>query len=276
MELKFGWETVSIGETPIQAFLSSYVQVQDTAPMVILVQEVWGVNDHIEDVAIRFAKAGYSVVAPDLLSIGGVRAPEVSFARVEELKGVIDSVGFAVFGDSNKRRETLESMDPELAERIVQTQEMTFSQIAKKNEYVETIKSIIKGYKSKSNSRKVGAVGFCMGGGIVSALACSDSELDVGVSFYGGVPSEDIMGNISCPLLGIYAGEDQAVNSGIETFKKHVEAVNGDYRVVIYPGAQHGFHNDTRPAYSIDASRDAWARCLTMFSEFLGEDYSAL
>ncbi len=274
MELKFGWENLEVGDTSIQAFMSSYVQTENSAPAVVLVQEVWGVNDHMEDVAIRLAKAGYSVVAPDLLSLGGLRPHEASFERVEEIKGVIDTLGFAVFADEQKRQEAFKDMDPELVSRLIKTQEVVFSQMGKRTQYVETIKSIIAGCKANNSSRKVGAVGFCMGGGIVSTLVCSDSKLDVGVSFYGSVPTEDIMDKIGCPLLGIYAGEDPGVNSGIEPFRSKVKEVNGDYRTVIYPKVLHGFNNDTRPAYSIDAARDAWARTLTMLSEFLGENYA--
>ena len=276
MNLKFNWTSLQAGKDPIQAFTASYTEAEDTAPVVVLVQEVWGVNSHIEDVAIRLAKAGYFVVAPDLLSLGGSRAPEVSFERIEEFKDIIDTVGFPVWGDPEKRQQVLDEMDKEKADRLLKTQEVAFSQIANRDKYVEVLKSVIGNFKSKNSDRKVGAVGFCMGGALVSALVCSDSKLDVGVSFYGSVPAQDIMQNISCPLLGIYAGEDTNVNSGIETFKQEVQKVNGDLKVVIYPGAQHGFHNDTRPSFSIDASRDAWARCLTIFSQYMGEDYSNL
>lgn len=117
---------------------------------------------------------------------------------------------------------------------------------------------------------KLGAVGFCFGGGIVNQLAVRlGGELNAGVAFYGRQASADDAAKISAPLLLQYAGNDQGVNAGIATYEAALKANNKVYTVHMYDGKQHGFHNDTTPRYDAEAAKLAWTRTLEFFNKYL-------
>jgi carboxymethylenebutenolidase len=117
---------------------------------------------------------------------------------------------------------------------------------------------------------KLGAVGFCFGGGIVNQLAVRlGSDLNAGVAFYGRQPGADDVPRISAPLLLHYAGNDQGVNAGIATYEAALKANKKTYSLYMYDGKQHGFHNDTTPRYDETAAKLAWARTLEFFNKYL-------
>ena len=117
---------------------------------------------------------------------------------------------------------------------------------------------------------KLGAVGFCFGGGMVNQLAVRlGSELNAGVAFYGRQPGADDVPKISAPLLLHYAGNDQGVNAGIANYEAALKANKKAYTLYMYEGKQHGFHNDTTPRYDETAAKLAWARTLDFFNKHL-------
>ena len=118
-------------------------------------------------------------------------------------------------------------------------------------------------------SGKLGAVGFCFGGGIVNQLAVRVPELDAGVPFYGRQPSADAVPQIKAPLLLHYAGNDQGINAGIAAFEAALKASNKTYTLYMYDGTQHGFHNDTTPRYDENAAKLAWQRTVDFFNKTL-------
>src|SRR5262245_3450131 len=106
------------------------------------------------------------------------------------------------------------------------------------------------------SSGKLGAVGFCFGGGIVNQLAVRlGPDLNAGVAFYGRQPSADDVPKISAPLLLHYAGNDQGINAGIAAYEAALKANNKTYTMYMYEGKQHGFHNDTTPRYDEASDR---------------------
>ena len=119
------------------------------------------------------------------------------------------------------------------------------------------------------SSGKLGAVGFCFGGGIVNQLAVRVPELDAGVPFYGRQPSADDVPQIKAPLLLHYAGNDQGINAGIAAYEAALKANNKTYTLYIYDGTQHGFHNDTTPRYDENAAKLAWQRTVDFFNKTL-------
>ncbi len=120
------------------------------------------------------------------------------------------------------------------------------------------------------SSRKLGAVGFCFGGGMVSQLAVRlGPDLNAGVSFYGRQAGVDDVPKISAPLLLQYAGNDQRINEGIAAYEAALKANNKVYQVHMYEGKQHGFHNDTTPRYDEEAAKLAWTRTLEFFNKHL-------
>jgi carboxymethylenebutenolidase len=108
---------------------------------------------------------------------------------------------------------------------------------------------------------KVGAVGFCWGGGMVNSLATASPDLDAGVVFYGRTPPLEDVPKIRAKLLLNYAGLDDRINEGIPAFEAALKKANVDYTLHIYQGANHAFNNDTNPArYDAVAAQLAWGR----------------
>lgn len=117
---------------------------------------------------------------------------------------------------------------------------------------------------------KLGAVGFCFGGGMVNQLAVRlGADLNAGVAFYGRQAGADDVPKISAPLLLQYAGNDEGVNAGIANYEAALKANNKVYTLYMYEGKQHGFHNDTTPRYDEAAAKLAWTRTLEFFNKYL-------
>jgi carboxymethylenebutenolidase len=117
---------------------------------------------------------------------------------------------------------------------------------------------------------KLGAIGFCYGGGVVNQLAVRlPNDLDAGVAFYGGQPSAHDVAKIKAPLLLHYAGNDSNLNPGIPAFEAALKASDKTYELYVYDGTQHGFHNDTTPRYDEAAATLAWQRTVDFFNRTL-------
>ncbi len=117
---------------------------------------------------------------------------------------------------------------------------------------------------------KVGAVGFCWGGGTVNTLAVNAPDLAAGVAYYGMQPNAEAVPKIKAALLLQYAGQDQRINAGIDAYKAALEAAGKDFTVYVYDGAQHAFNNDTSSArYNKEAADLAWGRTIAFFKEKL-------
>jgi carboxymethylenebutenolidase len=116
---------------------------------------------------------------------------------------------------------------------------------------------------------KVGAVGFCYGGGIANLLAVRVPTLGGAVPFYGGQPSAEDAAKIKAPLLIHYAETDERINAGWPAYETALKAANVRYEVFKYPGTQHGFHNDTTPRYDEAAAKLAWQRTVDFFNKNL-------
>jgi carboxymethylenebutenolidase len=121
-----------------------------------------------------------------------------------------------------------------------------------------------------SSSGRIGAVGFCFGGGVVNNLAVRlGAELAAGAPFYGRQPNAEDTAKITAPLLLHYAGNDQGVNQGIAAFEAALKSNKKTYTLHMYEGTQHGFHNDTTPRYDEQAAKLAWQRTLDHFNKYL-------
>jgi carboxymethylenebutenolidase len=116
---------------------------------------------------------------------------------------------------------------------------------------------------------KIGAVGFCFGGGIVNQLAVRLPDLAAGAPFYGRQPNADDTAKIKAPLMLHYAGNDQGINQGIAAFEEALKKNNKTYTKYVYEGTQHGFHNDTTPRYDEASAKLAWQRTLEFFNKYV-------
>ena len=116
---------------------------------------------------------------------------------------------------------------------------------------------------------KIGAVGFCFGGGIANTLAVRIPDLAAAVPFYGSQPAAADVAKIKSPLLIHYAGLDQRINAGWPVYEEALKANHVNYAAHIYDGANHGFHNDTTPRYDEAAAKLAWQRTMDFFNKNL-------
>jgi carboxymethylenebutenolidase len=112
---------------------------------------------------------------------------------------------------------------------------------------------------------KVGAVGFCYGGGIANMLATRVPDLAAAVPFYGGQPRVEDVPKIKAPLLIHYAENDERINAGWPAYEAALKANNVRYTAHFYPGTQHGFNNDTTPRFDAQAAKLAWQRSVEFF-----------
>lgn len=114
---------------------------------------------------------------------------------------------------------------------------------------------------------KLGATGFCFGGAVVNYLAVEmGADLNAGVPFYGRQPADADVARIKAPLLAHYAEQDPRVNAGIENFEAALKANGVDHQIHVYPGTNHGFHNNSTPRYNEAAAKLAWDRTTAFFT----------
>jgi len=116
---------------------------------------------------------------------------------------------------------------------------------------------------------KVGVVGFCYGGGVANYLATQLPDLAAAAPFYGAQPPAEDVAKIKAALLIQYAGNDDRINAGWPAYEAALKAAGVKYEAFIYPGAQHGFNNDTTPRFDAAAAKLAWSRTIDFFNAHL-------
>jgi carboxymethylenebutenolidase len=207
---------------------------------VIVLQEAFGVNDHIEDVTRRFAQGGYRAVAPHLFHRTG--DPALDYGNFEKIMPHMQGLSEAGL---------LDDLDATLAHLAGA------------------------GFEAAT----VGVVGFCMGGS-VTFLAAARRALGAAVTFYGGGVAESRFGmpplvelasELQTPWLGLFGDEDQGIPvDQVEQLRRAAATASVETEIVRYPGAGHGFHCDARPdSYHESSAHDAWQRTLDWFGRHL-------
>lgn len=120
-------------------------------------------------------------------------------------------------------------------------------------------------------SGRVGAIGFCWGGGLVNSLAVADPELGAGVAYYGRQPDAAEVDKIKAPMLLHYAGLDERINAGIDAYRTALEAAGVEHEIVVHEGVNHAFNNDTSAArYDKAAADSAWETTVAFLEQHLG------
>jgi carboxymethylenebutenolidase len=213
------------------ALLGYLARPQGDGPfaVVLVCHENRGLTPHIEDVTRRLAKAGYVGLAVDLLSRQGGSAA-VGQANVPGVLGQTPS-----------------------------------------EQYVQDFLSGWAFLKTQpyAQAERVGMVGFCYGGGVTWTMATRMPELRAAVPFYGPHPPLEDVEDIQAAVLAIYGGKDARINQGIPAIEEAMKANNKVFEKVIYPDADHAFHNDTGSRYHPESARDAWSRTLAWFAAYL-------
>jgi carboxymethylenebutenolidase len=222
------------GNGKIKGYFVKPANASGKLPGVLVIHENRGLNPYIEDVARRLGTANFLAFAPDgLTSVGGY--PQGDDAKTSEEKGA------QMFNSVDK---------PKMTEDFI----ASFHWL-----------------KSRQDcSGKVGAVGFCFGGGIVNTLAVRlGSELGAGVPFYGAQPPAADVAKIKAPMLMQYGALDTRITGGWAAYEEALKTNHVTYQGYVYEGANHGFHNDTTPRYDEANAKLAWQRTIDFFNKYL-------
>jgi carboxymethylenebutenolidase len=209
-------------------------------PVVLVVQEIFGVHEHIKDLCRRFAKAGYLAVAPELYA----RQGDVS--KISDWKQIFAEVVSKV---------------PDA--QVMSDLDATVAWAAK---------------SSSGDAKRVAITGFCWGGRIVWLYAAHNPRLKAGVAWYGRLKGDtnplqpkyplDVVADLKAPVLGLYGGKDQGIpREDVDAMRAALAAAKKPGEIVVFPNAQHGFLADYRPSYSAEDAKEGWAKCLAWFRE---------
>lgn len=213
----------------------------DNFPVVLVVQEIFGVHEHIQDICRRFAKLGYLAIAPELFA----RQGDVS--KLSDVQEIISKVVSKV---------------PDA--QVMSDLDATVSW-AKKS--------------SKGNTDKLAITGFCWGGRITWLYSAYNPNVKAGVAWYGRLMSAstpltpkhpvDIAADLKVPVLGLYGGKDDGIPlSTVEQMSQSLKMGNNDSEIIIYPDAPHAFNADYRPSYRKEAAEDGWKRLQAWFKKY--------
>lgn len=244
-------------------------------PAVIVFQEIWGVDDHIQDLTDRFAAAGYFAFAPDLYATAGARPEVVTAERIADVKRFLDTLPPKAWGSAEEREAELAKLPAPRQSLVRETYVRLFGGL-NMDLYVEQILAtshFLRTEESSSHQRSIGSIGFCMGGALSARLACHDKDLKAAVMFYGNAPQANLLADIEAPVLGFYGGLDHRITDAVPDFATQMATLGKSFEYHVYPDAQHAFFNDTRRSYHIDAARDAFARTLRFFNQQLSPTF---
>ena len=234
-------------------------------PGVVVIQEIWGVDGHIEELTRRLAGAGYAALAPDLYAVRGQRPELMATGRVAEVQAFMNSMPPTAWADPAVRAAALAERPAAEAARIEASLAALFAELGQMAKFVPALRASVDYLRKEcpaSRGQKVACVGFCMGGGLSALLACEEPELAGAAIFYGSAPPLDRIGRINCPVAGFYGSLDARVNAGLPAFAQAMAVAGKRFEYQVYEGAAHAFFNDTRPVYHVHAARDAYARLL--------------
>jgi carboxymethylenebutenolidase len=215
----------------------------------LLIHEVWGLSDHIKDVADRFGREGYLVIAPNLLYELDIE----QYLTPQMAKDLFNP---------EKRNET----QPKLRELMtpIQTPEFAVTTLEK----IETCFEWL--HEESATNQKVAVAGYCFGGTYSYKLAVHEPKLRAAVPYYGHADySVEELSNITCPILAFYGEKDEGLIKALPSLEEKMHEARVDFTAEVYSGAGHAFFNDTNPyAYNEKAALDAWPKTL----EFLAEN----
>jgi Dienelactone hydrolase and related enzymes len=230
---------------------------------IIVISEIWGLTQFIQNVARRLASLGYTSLAPNLYSREG------DLFSPENISGVMRRF-FSIPPEKRGDQEFISRIVAELNEREKRIYETLVVNRASTEDRM--LKDLEHGYnylKSMGIS-KYGVIGFCMGGGLSFQLS-TQLPFDATVVYYGRNPRsiEDIS-RLKGPVLGIYAGEDSAINNGVPDMVRAMFQYGKELEMKIYPKTYHAFATEGGPVYNEAAAKDAWDRTVRFFTRILG------
>ena len=207
-------------------------------PVILVVQEIFGVHEHIKDVCRRLAKLGYMAIAPELYARQGNVA---GLSDIAEIRKVVAKVPDA---------QVMSDLDATVAWAKA----------------------------TGGNSAKLGITGFCWGGRIAWLYSAHNPTVKAGVAWYGRLVGDanaltpqhpvDIAGSLKVPVLGLYGGADTGIPADtVGRMREALKASNTHSEIIVYPDTPHAFHADYRPSYRQKEAEDAWARMQAWFKK---------
>jgi carboxymethylenebutenolidase len=207
-------------------------------PTVLVVQEIFGVHEHIKDVCRRFAKVGYLAIAPEL------------FARQADMSKVTTLDDARVVAAKVPDQQVLSDLD--------------------------AVTAWAKG--NRGDTAKLGITGFCYGGRVTWLYSAHSPAVKAGVAWYGVITAAtspqrpkhplDLVTELKAPVLGLYGSADTGIPvADVDRMRDALKAAGKPSEIVIYEGAPHGFHADYRPSYRPESAKDGWQRGLAWFKQ---------
>ena len=234
--LDAGTVTVMVGDHAMPVYRAQ-PKGKKHLPIILVVSEIFGVHQHIADIARRFAKLGYLALAPDL---------------------------FGRQGDPTKYTSI-----PDLLKNLIA--KVPDDQVMNDLDACEAW-----AYRNGGDTSRIGITGFCWGGRITWLYAAHNPKVKAGVAWYGRLVGEknslqpsypaDIAASLKAPVLGLYGGKDDGIPlSSVETMRTELAKSSSGSEIVVYPDAGHAFYADYRPSYVESAAHDGWKRCTDWF-----------
>jgi len=215
----------------IKAFLARPAEASGRSPAVIILHEWWGLNDHIKEIARRFAQAGFAAAALDLYSRLGSKVTKDATEAAQLMNALSSQWALRDFNAATNHLKALPFIEP----------------------------------------LELGVVGFCMGGTLALTMATHNSDLKAAAVFYGQVPPIETLDSLLCPVLYHYGAKDGWVTKQeVDRLAQGLAQYGKPGEVVTYPNADHAFFNDTRPeVYRKEDAERAWHRTLEFFEKHL-------
>jgi len=237
--LDAGETKIPVKEGEIPAYYARPAE-GDKFPVVLVVQEIFGVHEHIKDICRRLAKLGYLAVAPEL------------YARQGDVSGLTD----------------IQEIIGKVVSKVPDAQVMSDLDAA----------VAWAGKTGKGDTARLAVTGFCWGGRIVWLYSAHNKQLKAGVAWYGRLVGQadplhpkhplELAGSLNAPVLGLYGGADMGIpNDTVEKMQAALKEHNKPSEIVLYPDTPHGFHADYRPSYRADKAQDGWQRLQDWFKK---------
>lgn len=239
-DIQFGETSVPSQGENMPAFFAKPKGAEGALPVVLVVQEIFGVHEHIRDICRRLALEGYLAVAPEL---------------------------YFREGDPNEYTD-IPTLFKELVSKVPDTQVLA-----------DLDHAANWAARNGGDIRRMGITGFCWGGRISWLYAAHNPQLRAAVAWYGRVMGDktmkqqkhpiDIAVDLSAPVLGLYGGQDESIPlESVEQMRQAIHAANAKAEIIVYPEAGHAFNADYRPSYHAESAKDSWARMLAWFKHY--------
>lgn len=240
--LHTGFTTIPSQGDELPAYLAKPQDADGPLPVVLVVQEIFGVHEHIQDLCRRLAKQGYMAIAPELYFRQG------------------DATGYTDIG--------------ELLQKLV-------SQVPDKQVMGDLDHAAHWAARHGGDPARLFVTGFCWGGRITWLYAAHNPQLKAGVAWYGKLVGDkalntprqpvDVATDLCAPVLGLYGAQDGSIPlESVETMRQALRAANAETEIVVYPQAGHAFNADYRASYNAEAAQDGWQRMLAWFARYGG------